>query len=73
MSPLTLTVEAPSHSYPIFIEVSLQAALARELGQYCSKKAAIITNESSKSLALAEGVTATAIFKASSVIVGAPA
>ena len=44
MSPLTLTVEAPSHSYPIFIDVSLQAALARELGQYCSKKAAIITN-----------------------------
>ena len=35
--------------------------------------AAIITNESSKSLALTEGVTATAIFKASSVIVGAPA
>lgn len=35
--------------------------------------AAIITNESSKALALAEGVTATAIFKASSVIVGAPA
>lgn len=35
--------------------------------------AAIITNESSKALALAEGATATAIFKASSVIVGAPA
>ena len=35
--------------------------------------AALITNESAKSLALAEGVTATAIFKASSVIVGAPA
>ena len=35
--------------------------------------AAIITNESSKTLALAEGVAATAIFKASSVIVGAPA
>ena len=28
MSPLTLTVEAPSHSYPIFIDVSLQAASA---------------------------------------------
>ena len=35
--------------------------------------AAIITNESSTSLALAEGAVATAIFKASSVIVGAPA
>jgi len=35
--------------------------------------AAIITNESCQSLALAVGGTATAIFKASSVIVGAPA
>ena len=35
--------------------------------------AAIITNESCKALALAVGGTATAIFKASSVIVGAPA
>ena len=35
--------------------------------------AAIITNESCQSLALAVGDTATAIFKASSVIVGAPA
>ena len=35
--------------------------------------AAIITNDSAQSLALAEGMAATAIFKASSVIVGAPA
>lgn len=35
--------------------------------------AALITNESSKALALAEGATATALFKASSVIIGAPA
>ena len=35
--------------------------------------AAIITNESSSTLELTEGATATAIFKASSVIVGAPA
>lgn len=34
--------------------------------------AAIVTNESSTSLALTEGKTATAIFKASSVIVGVP-
>ncbi len=44
MSPLTLTVEAPSHSYPIFIDSSLQAVLARELGTYSSKKAAIVSN-----------------------------
>ena len=44
MSPLTLTVEAPSHSYPIFIDSSLQAALTRELSTYCSKKAAIVSN-----------------------------
>ncbi len=54
MSPLTLTVEAPSHSYPIFIDSSLQAALARELGQYCSKKAAIITNTTIAPLYLAQ-------------------
>ena len=35
--------------------------------------AAIITSDSAKSLALAEGALATASFKASSVIVGAPA
>lgn len=35
--------------------------------------AATITNESAQSLALVEGAVATAIFKASSVIVGAPA
>jgi molybdate transport system regulatory protein len=35
--------------------------------------AAIITNESARSLELAEGGTATAMFKASSVIVGVPA
>jgi molybdate transport system regulatory protein len=35
--------------------------------------AAIITNESARALALAEGGTATAMFKASSVIVGVPA
>ncbi len=35
--------------------------------------AAIITNESARSLELAEGRTATAMFKASSVIVGVPA
>jgi molybdate transport system regulatory protein len=35
--------------------------------------AAIITNESARSLDLAEGRTATAMFKASSVIVGVPA
>lgn len=35
--------------------------------------AAIITNDSATSLALAPGMTATAIFKASSVIVGVPA
>ena len=44
MSPLTLTVDAPSHSYPIFIDTHLQAALERELAQYCSRKAAIVTN-----------------------------
>jgi molybdate transport system regulatory protein len=35
--------------------------------------AAIITNESSKALALTEGAAATALFKASSVILGVPA
>jgi molybdate transport system regulatory protein len=35
--------------------------------------AAIITNESARALELAEGRTATAMFKASSVIVGVPA
>ncbi|MBP9541211.1 MAG: 3-dehydroquinate synthase, partial [Vitreoscilla sp.] len=54
MSPLTLTVEAPSHSYPIFIDSNLQAALARELGQYCSKKAAFITNTTVAPLYLAQ-------------------
>ena len=44
MSPLTLTVDAPSHSYPIFVDSSLQAALTRELSAYCSKKAAIVSN-----------------------------
>ena len=44
MSPLTLTVEAPSHNYPIIIDSSLQAALTRELDTYCSKKAAIVSN-----------------------------
>ena len=35
--------------------------------------AAIITNDSARSLELAEGTTATAMFKASSVIIGVPA
>lgn len=44
MKPLTLTVDAPSHQYPIFIEANLQDALIRQLAQYSSKKAAIVTN-----------------------------
>jgi molybdate transport system regulatory protein len=38
-----------------------------------SSVAAVVTNESARLLALREGSTATAIFKASSVIVGTPA
>ena len=45
MKPLTLTVNTPSHSYPIFIEGRLQDALAQYLSEHCSNKAAIITNE----------------------------
>ena len=54
MSPLTLTVDAPSHSYPIFIDTHLQAALERELAQYCSRKAAIVTNTTIAPLYLAQ-------------------
>lgn len=44
MTQLTLTVDAASHRYPIFITDTLQDALQEHLTQYCSRKAAIITN-----------------------------
>ncbi|MGF6147034.1 3-dehydroquinate synthase [Kingella potus] len=42
---LTLTVAAPSHSYPIFIGSGLLAGLAQHLAPYVGKKAAVITND----------------------------
>ena len=40
----TLTVAAPSHSYPIFIGENLLAKLAEHLAPHVGKKAAVITN-----------------------------
>lgn len=40
----TLTVAAPSHSYPIFIGENLLSGLAPHLAPYVGKKAAVITN-----------------------------
>ena len=40
----TLTVAAPSHSYPIFIGENLLANLAAHLAPHVGKKAAVITN-----------------------------
>ena len=54
----TLTVAAPSHSYPIFIGQNLLAGLAGHIRPYIGKKAAIITNETIAPLYLAAVQTA---------------
>ena len=54
----TLTVAAPSHSYPIFIGQKLLAGLAGHIRPYIGKKAAVITNETVAPLYLAAVQTA---------------
>ena len=54
----TLTVAAPSHSYPIFIGQNLLAGLAGYIRPYIGKKAAVITNETVAPLYLAAVQTA---------------
>ena len=54
----TLTVAAPSHSYPIFIGQNLLAGLAGHIRPYIGKKAAVITNETVAPLYLAAVQTA---------------